>query len=79
MPLLDELNAVLKEHEKHVAVISYDHEKGYTHFTYKNLVEWCSSLCHHIQEYITEKHTCVGLLMTHNALIPSLVIRLDCS
>lgn len=75
MPLLNEVKAVLKKCGKDVAIISYDADKKFIHFTFKDVAEWCSLLCCHIQKHITEKQTCVGLLMTHNILIPSLVIR----
>lgn len=75
--LLDQFNRVSKSKKDDIALIGYDSLKEFQYFTYKNLIEWSTLIYHHVQEHILEKHTCVGLLMTHNKYIPSLVIRFE--
>lgn len=72
----EELERVLKNFEKNTAVIIYNSNSDVQLITYEHVKEWATLLSANIQKYLGKKGLCVGLLMTHNLYIPSLVISL---
>lgn len=75
--IAEEFEKVLDKFEKETAVIVYNSNTEVQLITYKHVKDWCKCLTSNIQKYIDKNCSCIGLVMTHNLYIPSLVISLN--